>query len=250
VVSFGRGRITMAGLFERCQVLRDIFDTRSTSSLTGESVLIHSNIPAAYAETLYQMVCRVQPAVVIEVGMAFGVSSLAILTALQSCGNGKLISIDPVQSSDWKGCGRAAIARAGFSNLHELIEDYDYNALPRLLASGIKCELAYIDGWHTFDHALLDWWYLDKMLPVNSVVGFNDCGMPAVDKTIRFVLSHRKYNEIDTDLTKEFIGIGYRHEFLRRVSLRRKEQWYSQRQDRYFRKEAAWEPDWDFFAPF
>lgn len=30
-------------------------------------------------------------------------------------------------------------------------------------------------GWHTFDHTLLAWWYVDKMLPAGGIVGFNDC---------------------------------------------------------------------------
>ena len=201
---FGK-RDDMAGLLDRCQVLKEMLDSRTSPSLTGESVPIHSNIHRPYAEGLYEMVRRANPAVVIEVGMAFGVSSLAILTALGD-GQGKLISIDPVQSSDWKGCGRAAVERAGFGVRHGLIEDYDYNALPRLLASGVKCGLAYIDGWHTFDHAMLDWWYLDKMLPMNGVVGFNDCGWPAVDKAIRFMLSHRKYTEVDAGLPVEYVG--------------------------------------------
>jgi predicted O-methyltransferase YrrM len=196
------------------------------------------------------MVRRARPALVIEVGMAFGVSSLAILTALRDGGQGKLISIDPVQTSDWKGCGRVAVEQAGFGDRHELVEDYDYNALPRLLASGVRCDFAYIDGWHTFDYALLDWWYLDKMLSVDGIVGFNDCGWPAVDKVIRFVLSHRKYNEVDSGLPIEYVCLGRRRELLRRLTLGRKQQWYSQAQDRYFRKAAEWEPRWDFFAPF
>jgi predicted O-methyltransferase YrrM len=226
----------MAGLLDRCQVLKDMLDSRSSLSPTGESVPVHSNIHPSYAESLYEMVRRAQPALVVEVGMGFGVSSLAILTALRDGGQGQLISIDPKQTSYFKGCGRLAVTRAGFSDRHELIEEYDYNALPRLLASGVKCGFAYVDGWHTFDYALLDWWYLDKMLAVNGVVAFNDCGFPAVDKVIRFLLSHRKYCEVDAGLPTEYVGLSRGQEL--------------QAQDRYFRKEAEWEPRWDFFAPF
>jgi predicted O-methyltransferase YrrM len=240
----------MAGLLERCPVLKNMLDSRSSLSLAGESMPLSAYIWPTYAECLYEMVRRERPAVVVEVGMAFGVSSLAILTALRENGQGKLISIDPMQTSYWKGCGRAAIARAGLGDMHELMEDYDYNALPRLLASGLKCDLAYIDGWHTFDYTFLDWWYLDKMLAVNGVVGFNDCSWPAVDKVIHFVLSHRKYREIDTGLPSEYVGWSRKQEILRRLAFRGMRQWYRQAQDRYFRKESDWEPQWDFFAPF
>lgn len=209
-----------------------MLESRTARSLTGDAIPIHSNIPAVFAEALYETVRRENPKVVLEVGMAFGVSSLAILTALHEQGQqGRLISIDPVQSSDWKGCGSVAVAQAGFSNEHELIEDNDYNVLPRLLASGIKCQFAYIDGWHTFDYALLDWWFIDKMLTANGVVGFNDCSFPAVDKVIRFILTHRKYIEIDVGLSATYQCDG-------------------REEDRYLRKQVDWEPDWNFFAKF
>jgi len=66
-------------------------------------------------------------------------------------------------------------AKASLSDRHELIEEYDYDALPRLRASGLRVDFAYLDGWHTFDHTLLAWWYVDKMLPAGGIVGFNDC---------------------------------------------------------------------------
>jgi predicted O-methyltransferase YrrM len=240
----------MTNLLRKCAVLKDMFEHQRSISQTGEILPIHSNIPLSYAEALYTMVCQAKPLIVVEVGMAFGTSSLAILTALQECGQGKLITIDPAQTTDWKGCGKTAIERANFSDRHELIEDYNYNALPRLLSEGLRCGFAYIDGWHTFDYAFLDWWYLDKMLETNGVVGFNDCGWPAVDKVIRFVSSHRKYKELNAGLTPNFVKSGIKHELLRRLKNQSNEQFYCQSQDRYFRKEANWEPSWDFYSPF
>jgi predicted O-methyltransferase YrrM len=241
----------MARLLERCPILKEMMESQSAHTQSGEQIPIHSNIPPAYAEALYEIVLQGGPAVVLEVGMAFGVSSLAILSALRD-GNreGRLISIDPVQSSDWKGCGLAAIARARLGERHELIEDYDYNALPRLLAAGLRIDFAYIDGWHTFDYALVDWWYVDKMLTVDGIVGFNDCSWRAVDKVIRFVLSHRKYTEIDVGLPVTLAGYSRKRELLRRLTFGRKEQWYRRHEDRYLKKTANWEPRWDFFAPF
>jgi predicted O-methyltransferase YrrM len=191
-----------------------------------------SNISQTFADALYETVLKNRPAVSLEVGMAFGVSSLAILAALRDIGQaGKLITIDPHQSTDWKSCGPTAISRAGLSDRHELIEAFDYIVLPRLLDSSLKIDFAYIDGWHTFDYALLDWWYVDKMLSVGGIVGFNDCGFPAVEKVIQFVLTHRSYTELDVGL-QPILKYGRRAE------------------DRYFRKTGSDEPAWNFFAPF
>ncbi len=241
----------MGQLLERCAVLKEMLERKVTATAAGDPVPLDSNIPEAYAQALYDVVRRERPKLCVEVGLAYGGSSLSILTALRENGDGgRLISVDPMQSTHWKGCGVAAIARAGLAEHHELIEDYDYHALPRLLAAGTKCQFAYIDGWHTFDYTLVDFWYLDKMLPAGGVVAFNDCGWPAVDKVIKFVLSHRKYTELNVGLPMEIAGYSRQRELLRRLSLGRKEDWYRHDEDRYFRKSEDWEPRWDFFAEF
>jgi predicted O-methyltransferase YrrM len=240
----------MPSLLERCPVLRDMLATRHTTGQFGEKVPVHSNLPPAYAEALYRTVLDKRPAVALEVGMAFGVSSLAILSALDEAGSaGRLISIDPYQTAQWQGCGAFAVRRAGFEHCHELIEEPDYLALPRLLASGLRLDFAYIDGWHTFDYTLIDWWYADRMLNVGGIAGFNDCGWPAVDKAIRFVLSHRKYEEIDVGLPVEAANYSRWRGLMRRLA-GGDNSWYRQSQDRYFRKLEDWEPRWDFFAEF
>ena len=140
----------------------------------------------------------------------------------------------------------ASIARSGLSNWHEMHEDFDFKVLPRLLESGKKIDFAYIDGWHTFDYTLLDWWYIDKMLHPGGIAAFNDCAWPAVDKAIRFVITHRKYTEIDVGTPRQS---GRKNKLLSALSLG----WVRAPldiRDRYFRKDADWEPRWDFYAPF
>jgi predicted O-methyltransferase YrrM len=221
-------------------------------SRAGDRIPIHSANDLGHAEALYRTVLENRPAIVLEVGMAFGVSSLAILAALRDSGQkGRLISIDPFQSSDWKGCGSEAINRAGLSEQHQLLEEFDLNALPRLLLAGLKIDFAYLDGWHTFDYTLLDWWYVDRMLAAGGIVAFNDCNWPAVDKVIRFVLTHRKYSEMDVGLPICISGHHCSWEMVRRLLiLGAKLRWYRRAEDRYFRKDASWEPNWDYYAPF
>lgn len=241
----------MSKLLKNCPILGEMLDSGVTYTQEGREVPMHVYLPLSYAEALYNTVLQYQPSTVIEIGMAFGISSLAILTALKEIERGgKLYSIDPFQSQQWHDCGVAAIQRSKLQNWHELIQDYDYNALPNLLASGLKVNLAYIDGYHTFDHTLLDWWYVDRMLTVGGVVGFNDCGMPAVDKVISFLMGHRKYEELDVGLPYE-PSVGLKKQaLLRYLPTANKIKYFRRAEDRYFRKIENWEPQWDFFAPF
>lgn len=229
-------------------VLKAMYETGQAVNQEGAAAL-HSNLPKAYAEALFGVVTRERPLVALEVGMAFGTSALAILTAMKESGHGRLISIDPAQTSGWNNSGVAAVAKAGLSGLHELIEDYDYKALPKLLDAGTAVDFAYIDGWHTFDYTLLDWWYIDRMLPVGGVVAFNDCNWPAVDRAIRFMLSHRRYAEIDVGLP---VTLSRKESLTKRIGrmLTGEPDQRRRTEDRYFRKIEDWEPSWDFYAPF
>jgi predicted O-methyltransferase YrrM len=214
----------------------------------GASVPLESGISLESAEALYGVVMLARARVVLEVGMACGVSSLAILTALGDLGeHGRLISIDPHQSTQWRRCGVTAVEHAGLGDRHRLIEETSQLALPRLLAEETRVQVAYIDGWHTFDYAFLDFWYADQMLAVGGVVGFNDCGLPSIEKVIRFVLSHRKYQEIQVGLPIRYTGGGNRLQTILPRSIRPSSR---QSQDRYFEKREDWEPPWNFFSTF
>lgn len=227
-----------------CDVLQEMFATYTVVDDAQNTYPLDSNISTANANALYRTVIKYKPQLVVEVGMAYGISSLAILTALSNVNaNGKLISIDPGQSSHFHGVGIANVRRAGYADYHTLIENYDYLALPELIQQETTIDLAYIDGWHTFDYVLLDFFYLDKMLKVGGVVAFNDCAMPAIHKVMGYVMTHRKYQEIDVGLKPDYLSrspIETVRRTVRRIS----------KTDRYFQKLEDWEPNWNYWKRF
>jgi hypothetical protein len=99
-----------------------------------------------------------------------------------------------------------------------------------------KIDLAYIDGWHTFDYVLLDFFYVDKMLRRGGVVGFNDAGWRSVLRVLRFVTTHRRYQEIDVGLPRTYESrVKVIGPLIKRLEGR-------SNCDRYFRKSEDWEP--------
>lgn len=238
-------------LLDRNSVLREILTTRLTRTPAGEPVPLDSFLDATHAEALYRHIRSQRPKLAVEVGMANAISTLSILTALEeNGGSGRLISIDPNQSTQWRDCGRAAVARAGLAARHQVMEKPDSLALPELLAAGTSVDFGYIDGWHTFDYALVDFWYIDKMLPHDGVVAFNDCGWPAVEKAIRFVETHRRYRELDVGLPRTYDRSFSLGVLLRKLKHRRLGDYFRRCEDRYFVKAEVWEPRWDFYARF
>lgn len=201
-------------------------------------------LPRPYAEALHQLVLRERPRVALEIGCAMGSSTLAICSALSQLGDGHLISIDPFQSTRWSDQGVQAVERAGLGEHHELIEDFDYHALPALLARGERVGVAYIDGMHTFDYTFLDAFYVDKLLDTGGVVGFNDCGWRAVHRALRCLRAHRHYQEVDVGLKRDYSG----RIPLVSIAIKRVQRRCSN--DRYFRKLDTFEPDTRFYARF
>ena len=203
---------------------------------------VNSGISLGHATALYEFVRKTKPQSILEVGMANGISTVAMLQAVRENGIGEVISIDPYQSSDWRGKGIELVKECGLSGMHRLIEEPDFLALPKLLCDGKKIDFAYIDGWHTFDYTLVDFWYIDKMLNVNGTVAFNDCGMRAVAKVIDFLKTHRDYKE------DQILARSYRSSNLVKTAIRMILRLNTN--DRYFTKKSGFEPAWDFFKNF
>lgn len=238
-------------LTQACPVLAEMFESGRTLAADGGEMPIHSHIPVAYAEALFRVVRDLRPRACVEIGLALGTSALAILAGLESGGGeGRLISIDPKQRDKWRSAGRAAVERAGYAERHELLVEADFTALPALFRMDLRAEFGYIDGWHTFDHAMLDFWYIDRMMPVGGVVAFNDCGLAGVDKAIGFVQSHRRYEELNVGLSIDYGSLGRTRLLGRLLRGRTRGLRLRQHQDRYFRKMEDWQPPWDFYAPF
>ena len=212
-------------------------------ALSNGEIVAASAVRPEFADALQRTVFANTPMAALEIGLAGGVSAVAIMTGLRLLpGNRTLTSIDPYQRSDFQNAGLARIRRAGMADMHTLIEQPDYLALPQLLASGQRFQFAYIDGWHTFDYTLLDFWYIDRMLDIGGIVAFNDCHLKAVTRVCGFVTSHRDYVELDVGLPGE-----YGSNLLQRIKRKRERR---NGADRYFRKQSTREPDWSFYAPF
>ncbi len=225
------------GLRERCPVVTELYANPDA----------HSMIAAEDAEALYATVVAQSSPACVLIGLGFGAAALAILTALDEIEAGELVSID---SDQMGGCTTALemIDRAGFADRHRFVREESQLALPRMVASGHSADLVYIDGMHTFDYALLDAWYADRLVGDGGVVVFNDTHRPAVDRVIRWLRSHRRYDEmpvlepkpVTIPLVPPSFPIGRR---FRRSTGRL---W----NDRYFRKLNAWEPAWDEYHDF
>jgi len=174
-------------------VLKDMLDTGQVSD--GKEILpLRAHMDKREGNLLSKVVECVQPTTSLEVGFAYGVSTLYVCDSLAKIGKpARHIVLDPNQFSNWRGIGVRNVERAGYGRFVDFRQERSEIALPQLLDEKTVLDMAVIDGWHTFDHALVDLFYVNKMLRIGGVVVMDDSSMPSVGKLVDHVLTYGCY---------------------------------------------------------
>jgi predicted O-methyltransferase YrrM len=155
---------------------------------------LHSNMSREEGKLIDRVFRTVAPDVSVEVGCAYGVSTLYVCDALAANGKAaKHIVIDPFQRQYWCGIGLTNIAKAGYDRFIEFLHERSEIALPALVAAGTRVQAAIIDGNHRFDHALVDFFYVNKMLVVGGVVILDDTDFPSVSRLVEHISTYPAY---------------------------------------------------------
>src|ERR1700674_1660943 len=123
---------------------------------------------------LYAAVRSIQPVFSLEIGLAQGISALAILAAIAANGSGHNYVIDPFQNK-YADCGEAMIALAGLTDRHTFLERFPEEEVPQLP----RLQFAFIDSSHLFDFTMMEFLLVDKKLDVGGVVALHDLWMPS-----------------------------------------------------------------------
>lgn len=128
---------------------------------------------------------RADIAQTLEIGCAYGFSSLHIASALAGRPGARHIIIDPMESTTWKGIGVINLDKAGV-DFYELREESSETALPELLKQGAQFDLVFIDGWHTFDQTLVDMYYANRLIRTGGYILVDDANWISVSKAISY----------------------------------------------------------------
>jgi predicted O-methyltransferase YrrM len=195
-------------------VLADILTSQRVSDGVSSFPLRHPDFPdlavavdPAEGAWLQQIVHDIRPAESLEIGCAYGVSSLYICEALCSgyaseaspSGTRRHIVVDPFQSTQWRGIGVRNIRDAGFASLVDFREERSEVVLPRLLQEGVRLDFAFIDGWHTFDQVLVEFYYVNRLLRVGGVIAFDDANRRSINRVVRHALTYPAYRVYGTE---------------------------------------------------
>ena|SRR2546425_6116058 len=132
----------------------------------------------------------------LEVGMAYGFSTVWMIDALRERADTWHIAIDPFEKTHWRGIGLAQVARLGFKYNFQWIERQSIHALSDLIRQQAKFDFIYMDGNHRFDDVLVDFYLCDQILNCGGLIVLDDTWMQSVRTAVNFVRANRAYESV------------------------------------------------------
>src|ERR1700730_2384976 len=175
-------------------LLDEIRRDRTVTDTGGEKVPIGKHgINAAEGRFLTEFIAD-RPEIIrtFEVGCAYGLSSLHITSALAGRQGAHHVIVDPDETTAWGGIGVTNLDRAGI-DFYELREEPSELALPQMVREGQKFDLAFIDGWHTFDQTLIDLYYANRLVKTGGYIIIDDADWISVSKAISYFVKYPCY---------------------------------------------------------
>ena len=184
-------------------VIESIYRSKSVMDADGKRIdAFPTSITAQEGEALYSIVKKSRVTDTLDIGLAYGLSTLFICQALletaQTLPNlqPRHTALDPLQSTLWKSIGLLNLERAGLRDIVTFYEKPSHEILPHLAETGQSFGFAFIDGLHQFDYALLDFWFVDRLLDTGGLIMLHDLVWPAVRKVLSFIIHNCAHYEL------------------------------------------------------
>ncbi len=241
-------------------LLIEAYKTKKIKDIKGHQIDFHSGITQEEAEMMVKAINDNKPKVTLEVGMAMGSSAICFVDAASKLNPESLhYAIDPYQYADWGGVGVQLINDTGLNSNFKLIEGKTHEVFHYFLENKVKVDMAFIDGWHTFDYTFIDFFFIDKILKDGGILAMHDMYGLSKQKVLGFIKTHRDYVVLDKYIIKEKSFIKTMKFFIWRLFksprlLFSKFHWKFQTRSPYgiifLQKKSSFEPDFEFYKSF
>jgi len=183
------------GVMEVEAVLQEVRAARARLAKGGPAVtrpfegdFERVSLPERECDVLRDVLVAEGVCVVIEVGLAYGSSALAIGEAvLSTCGRrAHHVMIDPFQVSAYSNVGWELLRSAGLEATSRLLVEASSLALPRLLGEGVLADAAFVDGSHRYHEVFVDLYFLRKLVRPGGLVVLDDVEWPSVGSALAY----------------------------------------------------------------
>jgi predicted O-methyltransferase YrrM len=145
-------------------------------------------LPQRDCDLLRDLLISERVETVVEVGLAYASSALAIGEALVAVDppHPRHVVIDAFQDREYRDVGWDLLHDAGLGGIVTLIREWSSIALPRLLADGLLADAAFVDGSHRFHEVFVDLYFLRKIVRPGGLIVIDDDWTPSVRTALRY----------------------------------------------------------------
>lgn len=152
---------------------------------------------------IYETYCRLSPQRSLEIGLAYGFSTIYILAAIDQVGAGYHISIDPFQTSSWHRVGAYQAKHLNMESSFELREEFPVTAFAQFATQQTQFDFIFVDGSHRFDDALMDFTLAASVCPIGGNIILDDMWMPSIQAVASWIRLDRKdFREVLTPFSE------------------------------------------------
>lgn len=176
--------------------LARILASGKVPAANGEEVPLHSHIPLLECQIIQAWLRAHQPQRLLEIGMAYAISTLAICEAVEWDRVDCYHVIDPFQGSTWGSGGLLNLEQAGYRDAITWHEATSEEVLPKLFHDGLHFDFALIDGSHEEVDVLHDARHVHALLEQNGLVVFDDIQLPGVMAGVEYLKTQLGYVQL------------------------------------------------------
>jgi predicted O-methyltransferase YrrM len=181
------------------EILADMYSAKQldgTASNQPISLDPRVRISIAQGAQINQLVRQSKLNKSLEIGFAYGFSTVWILDGMRSCRSSRHLAIDPHEITHWGGVGLRQVKRLHAAPGFEWIDEYSVHALSGLIKNQEKFDFIFIDGIHRFGDVLVDFYLSDRLVLPGGLVALDDLWMPSIRTVISFILTNRQYKVV------------------------------------------------------
>ncbi|MEV6162382.1 class I SAM-dependent methyltransferase [Streptomyces sp. NPDC052052] len=167
-------------------------------------------VPEQHCDRLRDLLISEGAEKVVEVGLAYAGSALAIGEALATVSrpHPRHIIIDPFQEREYANAGWDLLCSAGLDSIATLLLTPSSTALPQLLAEGFVADSAFVDGSHRFHEVFVDLYFLRKIVRPGGLIVVDDDWWPSVHTAVQYYERNLGWTVIPDAFPGEGIGVG------------------------------------------
>ncbi|HEX6684541.1 MAG TPA: class I SAM-dependent methyltransferase [Candidatus Limnocylindrales bacterium] len=145
-------------------------------------------VPRRDSDLLRDLLIAEAAGTVVEIGLAYAGSALAIGEALLTVDppDPRHVIIDPFQESGFGNVGWDLLRSAGLDSIARLIIASSSIALPQMLADGLVADAAFVDGSHRFHEVFVDFYFLRKIVRPAGLIVIDDYWAPPVRTAVHY----------------------------------------------------------------